>query len=107
MIKETEIFNCSCGDLSHMFRVTIDKDEPLEDYLFFEFNLNQDIPIYRRAWNSIKYVFGGDETLKDFVLSEKEAKKFYNQLHRHLNTKGNNGKSTAGNRKKSSKRKMR
>lgn len=107
MIKDQQIFECSCGDLAHVFKVYIDDDQELIDYLFFEFVLSEDFSWYKRVWLGLRYMFIGNISLKDFVLSKDQAVKFYNHLKSHVEKRKKNVKSVTGDRKKNSKRKMR
>jgi len=98
MEKDTELFECSCGDIDHIFRVTANED--LLGFLFFEFCSSQDLIWYDRVWMAIKYIFSGNLLVRDFALDEGQRQKFYLNLKQHIEKERKNAQPSKNNRKK-------
>jgi len=62
-LTDTEYFECDCGDMDHILRVSYFKDEPEEMYV--EIHLRQKT-FLRRLWQAVKYAFGFRSRFGDF-----------------------------------------
>lgn len=53
-----ELFICQCGDPSHQFIISADKETTEGACAFVSVHLNREHNIFKRIWTAIKYVFG-------------------------------------------------
>lgn len=58
-----ELFICQCGDPSHQFIISSDKEF---DSIVVSVHLNRDHNIFKRMWNALRYVFGRRSIYGDF-----------------------------------------
>lgn len=79
----TLYFDCDCHLAEHTIRITRDIDDV--DFICFEFQLNQYLPIWRRLKVGIKYIFTtiGVTDWDSFILNKKDIIK----LHKFLDIK--------------------
>ena len=61
-----ELFNCECGDPSHQFIISADKETTEGPCAFISVHLNREHNIFKRIWYAIKYVFGARSIYGDF-----------------------------------------
>lgn len=53
-----ELFICQCGDPSHQFIISVDKETTEGACAFVSVHLNREHNVFKRIWTAIKYVFG-------------------------------------------------
>lgn len=70
--RKVELFNCGCNTPEHIFYVSKYKDEP---EFFFEVQLNNWLPWYKRIYYAIRYVFGGDCGWDETILEPEDTKR--------------------------------
>lgn len=61
-----ELFICQCGDPSHQFIISADKETSDDRCAFISVHLNREHNIFRRIWTATKYVFGKRSIYGDF-----------------------------------------
>ena len=61
-----ELFICQCGDPSHQFIISADKDNTEDACAYVSVHLNREHNIFKRMWTAIKYVFGRRSIYGDF-----------------------------------------
>lgn len=61
-----ELFICECGDPSHQFIISADKETTEGPCVFISVHLNREHNIFKRIWYAIKYVFGAKSIYGDF-----------------------------------------
>ena len=61
-----ELFICECGDPSHQFIISADKEPTEGPCAFISVHLNREHNIFKRIWYAIKYVFGARSIYGDF-----------------------------------------
>jgi len=61
-----ELFICECGDPSHQFIISADKETTEGPCAFISVHLNREHNIFKRIWYAIKYVFGARSIYGDF-----------------------------------------
>ena len=61
-----ELFICQCGDPSHQFIISADKETTEGPCAFVSVHLNREHNILKRIWTAIKYVFGSRCIYGDF-----------------------------------------
>ena len=53
-----ELFICQCGDPSHQFIISADKETTEGACAFVSVHLNREHNVFKRIWTAIKYIFG-------------------------------------------------
>ena len=61
-----ELFICECGDPSHQFIISADKETTEGPCAFISVHLNREHNIFKRIWYAIKYVSGARSIYGDF-----------------------------------------
>ena len=61
-----ELFICQCGDPSHQFIISADKETTEWPCAFVSVHLNREHNIFKRIWTAIKYIFGSRCIYGDF-----------------------------------------
>ncbi len=61
-----ELFICQCGDPSHQFIISADKETTEGACAFVSVHLNREHNVFKRIWAAIKYVFGARCIYGDF-----------------------------------------
>ena len=61
-----ELFICECGDPSHQFIISADKETTEGPCAFISVHLNREHNIFKRIWYAIIYVFGARSIYGDF-----------------------------------------
>ncbi len=86
MNDEVVNFDCSCGAMHHIMRVSTAMDDDGWTFCAFEFRLNPYLPWYRRLWVALRYVFGrpGPKCEYDaFILDVEKVGEIISILKRH------------------------
>lgn len=86
-----ELFICQCGDPSHQFIISADKETTEGPCAFISVHLNREHNIFKRLWYAVKYVFGRRSIYGDFdeiIINPNDAdrlQKVVDFLKRHQN----------------------
>lgn len=75
MLDGSYYIECTCEDLEHVTRLTVDKDEKC---IFVEYFLAPYLPWYKRIWVSLKYIFThkcGDLLYADLIWRQDSIEK--------------------------------
>tara|TARA_R110000824_G_scaffold280251_2_gene468390 strand:+ start:885 stop:1169 length:285 start_codon:yes stop_codon:yes gene_type:complete len=72
MLDDGEYFECSCGTVSHVFRLVKDKQE---NVIYLDINLNHYKSWYKRILPALRYLVGRERYgahYSEFILEEKD-----------------------------------
>lgn len=83
-LTDTEYFECDCGDMDHILRVSYYKEDTEEMYV--EIHLRQKT-FLQRVWHGVKYIFGfrsryGD--FDEFLWAPETARKYRAFIDKYL-----------------------
>lgn len=88
---KSKLFNCRCGTLEHVLRVTYDPDERCcKPDLWIEVLLYKHSSFWLRVWVGIKYIFGHVSdygNFSEFIVKKQDAKElreFFDEYLAHL-----------------------
>lgn len=85
------IFECTCQDFSHTFKIEIMKNGPNdEDEEFIvEVGLDETAGFFKRIVTAVKYIFTGRASRWDRIMKRQDMIRLQRQLEAHFGTKSN------------------
>jgi len=85
----SNIFECSCHDFSHTFKIEVMNEGTDNEEFFIEVGLDETANLWRRIKLSLDYIWTGRSCKWDRIMKRKDIIRLQKQLEAHFGSKSN------------------